>query len=232
MLIEVGKEIIQLSEEDARFSGFFRKLNENDNALDRIQNQMSSKKFQKFTNFLITKNWLDFFKNPNNLTNLDTLKIFIDENIAFEFPRIQKDFDNFFGPTSHKITFVSDATMKLVLQFLQFPDKSPTMFADLTNSFRNRSVPSIPNWKLYFDFIDQLKTNELTDLAGAASTLGIEPLIQLVGYKLASILNAGTEEEFRKMFAIPAEFKNATLEKLETIDPLLTIQSWKLNTQK
>jgi hypothetical protein len=232
MFIEVGKERIELSETDARFSEFFRKLIKNDNALDRIQNQMSPKKFQKFTEFLQSKNLIDFLKNPHNLTNLNNLKDFINEHIATEYPRIQNDFDIIFGPASHKITFVTDSIMKLVLQFLQFPNKSPTMFADLTNSFRSRSVPSIPNWKMYLDFIDQLNQNELNSLALAASTLGIEPLIQLAGYKLASVLNSYTEDEFRKMFKVPVEFKNATLEKLATIDPLLTIESWKLQTQK
>jgi hypothetical protein len=231
MFIEVGKEQIQLRDEDARFSEFLKKLIKNDNALDRIQNQLSPKKFQKFTDFVTNNNLIEFLKNPNNLTNLGNLKTFIEEKIAMEYPRILTEFDLFFGPISHKITFVSDSIMRLVLQFLQFPDKSPTMFADLTNSFRNRSVPSIPNWKLYFDFVNQLKMNELTDLAGASSTLGIEPLIQLVGYKLASIFNTSSEDEVRKMFKVPAEFKNATLEKLETIDPLLTIQPWKLKTQ-
>jgi hypothetical protein len=225
MLLEIHKKIVELTPEQVRQSDFLTTLLK-DNALARIQDKMTPKKFQKFCEFLGDK-LLNQLSDPNSLHDLPSLQKFVHDHIATKYPFIQDDFPAIFGKVAHKISFVRDDIMQYVVEFLSFPDNSVDMFDNLIVAFRSRTTPTIPNWATYESFIGKITDKEeLCRLAGAATTLGIEPLVRLVGWQMAGILNNLSDTEVRETFKVPLQFRDSTLDAIEKLPPLKTVASW------
>ncbi len=224
-----NKSTIEVKDEDAKLSVFLQTILKNDTAFERIKNALTPKKFQKFEKFISTEQRLYLNKYNCSNNSCDDLKIFINEQIANEFPHLQNQFTVIFCEALiHKLTFIKDNTMLLVVKFLSLedPNKNPNMFDELPMLVRTKNIESIDKWEMYYKFIQDVNMSELCELASAATTLEIEPLIYLTGCKMAEIVNSFSEEEVRKLFNIPPEFKNAALEKLAALDPLLALESF------
>lgn len=138
---------------------------------------------------------------------------------------IISNFEGIFENVVHTVKFVPDTTLKLVVEFLSIPctKKSKEMFDDfpflLQGLESTQKIHSIvqPCHLPYIYFMEARSETELLSLSQAAVSLGIQPLVVLVGCTLARLVTEYTDSQFRTKFKIPAKFKDGVLERLQKI---------------
>lgn len=145
---------------------------------------------------------------------------------------VHTNIDYLLAPIRHRLAFVKDNTMRLVIEYLniQSPLRSTTMFDSLPFAYQGRTkdtdLRTLVDPKLvpYIDFIEQLSDDCLMELSKMALQLGIDSLSVLIGCRLAKMIDALSEDCVRKRFRIPDDkYINSTNEKLESI---LREQPW------
>lgn len=230
---------LELAEQDAALSEFLKNILDELTPASRLRAFLKKKKNRLFVATL-EKSEVEYLSHSESLHDLGSLRVFIDKwllvrGVALmcenaDFPDLQASFDTVFGDAPRRLTFIKDDhSLKLIVKFLQIPnpDKSRSMFNELADIERTAGLKAqLPCWDAYEEFINACNTDELRLLAQYACALGIDPLIHLVGWKLAQFLVSTSEYELRKMFHVPADFRSASIEMVEKYNPVVTAQNW------
>jgi len=110
-------------------------------------------------------------------------------------------------------TFIGDATLRLVIQFLRLhtPDLS-----ELPSLLRAQDT-KLAGFKPFMDWIAPLSLDQLLPLCFASMSLGIKNLDILCGYRLSECMREMDESAVRRTLNVPEKFRDATLEKLREL---------------
>lgn len=145
---------------------------------------------------------------------------------------VHVNIDRLLAPIVHRLRFVKDRTLLLVLDYLKIPStrRSNTMFEALPFSYQgcdsHTDFKTLVDASLhpYVDFVEKLDDEMLMEMARAALQLGLPSLTHLLGCRMAKLISTHTEREIRQRFGVPDDkFVDATKEKLDTI---LKQQAW------
>jgi len=150
------------------------------------------------------------------------------DQIQFVAKDLFEHLDEIFGDTVHHFKFVTDEAMILVVEYLSIAslDRSETMFDNLPFQVQStRKLKAIVSQSLhaYIDFVMTLTTDQLIELIRAAVYLRIATLEILLGVRLAIVLQTMPEEEVRKQFRIPDNYRDSTL---ETLKQKIDVDKW------
>ena len=249
ILLLEDESTIALDNEDAKISEFFQNILEEITPEYLLSIFLKKKLFNMFKRTLNLEE-LIYLGKFDSMHDSEKLKKFIDnwtlqnlENVQKEmkpkkekepplFPNLSNCFHEIFDESAHKLSFVKDDwSLKKIVDFLRIPktQKSRNMFNDLSKFARLEIKPDFQNWQIYEDYINQCTPDNLLKLSEFSSVLAIEPLIQLVAWRLSWYLKTLPEDEIRKMFQIPADFRNASLEMVEQFEPSSNVKSWMIS---
>ena len=145
---------------------------------------------------------------------------------------VQVHIDQLLAPLTHRLRFLKDKTLLSVLDYLRLPSerRSNTMFETLPFSYQSCEAQTDfrtlveASLHPYIDFVEKMDDEMFMDMARASLQLGIPSLAQLIGCRMAKLVNTLNEREIRQRFGVPDDkFVDATKEKLDTI---LKQQAW------
>ena len=245
MLLLLNDETsILLPNEDAKLSDFLEEIIKMITPEEKLFIFLRKKKHSIFRNTITNPKEDEYLKDPTSLNDLGRLKKFIDDwcelhletirlnlkpKTCEDFPNLSECFNDIFDESPHRLSFIKeDLILKKIVEFLRIPNphKSKTMFNDLCRCAREEKIPTFPCWESYEIFINQCTSDQLLKLCEYSYTLGIDPLMQLVAFKLSFYFKNVPEHELRILFQIPVDFRNSTLEMVEKYDPLSIVESW------
>jgi hypothetical protein len=222
---------VQLRESDVYLSDFFTSIQEGVTPIDLVEDYLKKTTFKKVKDVLQKH-------LPTKLEELDDattkqricsqLQTIVDGTGDNVLTDIITNFDNIFHNVIHRIKFISDQTLILVLEFLAIEcperkadmlDKLPYLLQGCEENITMESLLTIEThtYLPYIQFIEKRSETELLHLAQAGVALGIRPLIVLVGCKLAKFVTQYTEMQFRSKFSIPEKFRDGVLERIKQL---------------
>jgi hypothetical protein len=226
--------IIELNEADVALSEFFEVIHEGVTPIDLVEDFLKKSTFKKVKDILIKElsstNIKDIQEENKRKVIFERLKEISDsqsesEQLCAAMMKIVENFDSIFHTVIHRIKFIPDDTLKLVIEFLsiQCTQRSNSMLDDLP--FLMQGCPAetsistlvVKNLQPYVEFIEKISGKDLMALSRAACLLGVNPLITLVGCKIAKSISNSTEHQLRSKFKIPEKFRDSVLERINKI---------------
>lgn len=243
MIIQLKEELVALNDQDIKLSDFLMEVNELE-SVDLVEKSLKRVSFKKIQDTL--KSLLPVKVTDMNSSVIKEVKTKIElardrsePSVALTYTELLAHIDEIFELICHRISFVNDDTMKLVLEFLVIPhgNKSPTMMDELPYYVQNEPSKNIfqiiddIQFPLYTKFLQERTDKQIMELAVAAVALGIKPLTVLTGCCIAYTYKNETEATFRARYEIPEKYRDAVKSH---IDEVVSDPDWTqlLNTRQ
>jgi hypothetical protein len=225
--------VLELNDNDMKLSDFFETIHAGVTPLDLVSDFLKKSTFKKVRSILVRELPPTFseMQDPEIRRALQEKLVAISSSntesiqLTDALKHIVTNFDTIFHTIVHSIKFLTDNTLKLVLEFLTIscPQRSSIMMDNLP--FLLQGCPPdtpisslvVTNMQPYIAFVEARTEDELMQLSRAGCLLGIKPLITLVGCKIAKLLVKHTELHIRNKFKIPEKFKDSVLERIQKI---------------
>ncbi len=230
-------------------SVFFTNIRELVNPLNTLEETLRKGPYKKIRNDFIellkkslaalnngcqdlTDEYIHQLSNPDSPLSLHLKTQASDETMRNCLDFVHVNIDELLSPAIHRMKFVKDKTLLLVLEYLKIPcpRRSDTMFESLPFSYQGRDHNTDfrslldPCLHPYIDFIEKLNDEMFMDVSKAALSLGIKSLTTLIGCQMARLVNTLSVRDIRTRFGVPDDkFIDSTKEKL---DQILEQKAW------
>lgn len=98
---------------------------------------------------------------------------------------------------------VDFTSLQKIVEFVKFYHVNP--LPEIVKPLKtNQLIDAVPKW--YADFVDSMPLHDLMNLLHAANYMNIQPLLDLICCKIASMIKGKTTEEIRQTFNIVNDF--------------------------
>ena len=226
-------EIVEVNDNDVELSEFMTAIQTSVDPVQLIEEFIGKSDF-KVVRDVINPLMVFDIKELNDPKKLNIVKdsiqelkeSHVDKKILEIVTKVHKNLDEIFRPVVHRIKFLSDDVMGLIIEFLSIPcacERSDGMLDNLPYGIQG-CAPGTPLSSLvntpfipYAKFIEDRSDDELLKISVAACLLGVKPLIILTGCKMAQSIASHTTDQIRNKYKIPEKFRDSVMDRISKV---------------